>query len=265
MTVAERHHVTVSGRPDAAAMVFAHGLGCDQSMWRHVAPLFEDRFRVVLFDHIGCGASDPRGFDPVDYATLDRYADDVLAICAELGLRDVVFVGHSVSSIIGVLAQVKEPDLFAALVLVGPSPRYLDDGDYVGGFSRPDIDELLELMDANLLGWQQPLAGLVMTGSERADLTKELEDSFCRTDQALVRHFARVTFLSDNRADLGRVTVPTLVVQSASDVIAAPQVGEFVRDHVPGATLALIDTVGHCPHLSAPEQTFAAIDTFLRA
>ncbi|MGB0102118.1 MAG: alpha/beta hydrolase [Nocardioides sp.] len=263
MSVLARHHVVVSGPPEATALVFAHGFGCDQSMWRLVAPVFEDRYRVVLFDHIGCGAADSTDYDPVAYASLSRYAEDVLAICRELELRDVVVVGHSVSAMVAVLAQIVAPDLIAALVLLGPSACYVDDGDYAGGFTRPDIDDLLELLDSNHLGWQAPLADMVMAGTDRPELTAELEESFCRTDPDIARQFAEVTFLGDNREDLQQVSAPTLVVQSASDAIAPLSAGEFVRDHIPGARFALIDTVGHCPHLSAPGETIDAIEAFL--
>ena len=265
VSVLTRFNVRVSGPAYARTLVFAHGFGCDQTMWRLVAPAFEDRYRVVLFDHIGCGAAERTGYDPADYASLERYAADVVAIGEELDLRDATFVGHSVSAMIGVLAQQARPDLFGALVLVGPSARYLDDGAYVGGFSRSDIDELLELMAANRLGWQEPLADLVMAGDDRPDLTGELRETFCRADPDIAHHFAEVTFLSDNRDDLAGVAVPTLVLQSRYDAIAPMSAGEYVHDHVSGARIVVVDTVGHCPQLSAPEATIAAIEDFLQA
>ncbi|MCW2765502.1 MAG: alpha/beta hydrolase fold protein [Nocardioides sp.] len=260
-----RHHVVVSGRADAQPMVFAHGFGCDQSMWRLVAPTFEATHRVVLFDLVGAGNSDLSAYDPARYDRLDQHAADVVELCRELGLENVIFVGHSVSTMIGVLAQIAAPDLFDKLVLVGPSARYIDDGDYVGGFSSSDIADLLELMDSNHLGWQDPLAATVMGTPGRPELKSELEASFCRTRPDIARQFAGVTFLSDNRSDLARVTAPTLVVQTLNDSIAPVSVGEFVRDSIPSATYALIDGSGHCPQLSAPAPTIAAIEAFVRS
>jgi sigma-B regulation protein RsbQ len=245
-------------------MLFAHGFGCDQHMWRYVAPRFEDEFRVVLFDHMGSGKSDLSAYDPQRYSSLSGYADDVVAICSELGLRDVVFVGHSVSAMIGVLAAVAEPELFTKLVLVGPSPRYLNDADYVGGFSVEDINDMLESLESNYLGWSSVMAPVIMGRPDRPELGQELTESFCRTDPAIARQFARVTFLSDNRADLPVVTTPTLVLQCSDDVIAPLSVGEFVRDRMPNASMALLNATGHCPNLSAPEETAAAIERFVR-
>jgi sigma-B regulation protein RsbQ len=261
--VAERHNVHVTGRPDGQPMLFAHGFGCDQNMWRHVAPRFEDEFRVVLFDYVGFGRSDLSAYEPGRYGSLAGYADDVLRICRELELDDVVFVGHSVSSMIGALAAVAEPDRFAKLVLVGPSPRYIDDGSYVGGFSEGDISELLDSLASNYLGWSTAMAPAIVGNPDRPELGHELTASFCRTDPAIARDFARVTFLSDNRADLAKVKTPTLVLQCRDDVIAPVSVGEYVRDALPHSTYVLLDATGHCPNLSAPEQTVAAIAAFV--
>jgi sigma-B regulation protein RsbQ len=263
MSVTARNNVALSGPPGAQPMLFAHGFGCDQNMWRHVAPEFADEYRIVLFDHVGAGKSDLSAYDRRKYATLQGYADDILEICRELELRDVVFVGHSVSAMMGVLAAAQEPDRFAKLILVGPSPRYLDDGDYVGGFTREDIDGLLEQLDSNYLGWAQALAPAIMGTPDRPELGEELTDSFCRTDPEIAKHFARVTFLSDNRADLGRVTLPTLVLQCSDDVIAPTAVGEYVHDRLPNSELVLLSATGHCPNLSAPDETVAAIRAFL--
>ncbi len=263
MGVVQHHHVNVSGPAGAPAMVFAHGFGCDQGMWRFVAPHFRDRYRTVLFDHIGAGGSDHTAYDPVRHASLQGYADDVLALLVELDLGPVVFVGHSVSATIGLLAAAARPDLFSRLVLVGPSPRYIDEGDYRGGFSQQDIDELLATMDDNYLGWAQHLAPVIMGVPERPELGAELTNSFCRTDPVIARRFARATFLSDNRADLGRVTTPSLVLQSREDVIAPPEVGAYVHAHLSTSRLVVLDTTGHCPNLSAPDQVVAAIDDYL--
>lgn len=264
MITAERHAVNVSGVPGAQPIVFAHGFGCDQNMWRHVAPHFEDAFTVVTFDHVGAGGSDLSAYDPVRHGSLRGYAEDVLAILHDLDLHDVVLVGHSVSAMIGVLAAVAEPERFARLVLVGPSPRYTDDDGYTGGFTEADITELLESLDSNYLGWSSAIAPVIMGNPDRPELGAELTASFCRTDPAIARRFAHVTFLSDNRADLAAVTTPTLVLQCTDDVIAPVAVGEYVRDAIPGAELVLLEATGHCPNLSAPEATTAAIAAFVR-
>jgi sigma-B regulation protein RsbQ len=263
VTTVGRHNIRVSGTPGAQPIVFAHGFGCDQTMWRHVAPHFEDDFFVVTFDHIGAGGSDLSAYDPVRHGSLAGYAEDVLGILRELELTDVVLVGHSVSATIAVLAAVAEPDRFDKLVLVGPSPRYIDDDGYTGGFTEADIAELLASLDSNYLGWSSAIAPVIMGNPDRPELGAELTASFCRTDPEIARRFAHVTFLSDNRADLAEVTVPTLVLQCTDDVIAPVVVGEYVRDAIPGARLVMLDATGHCPNLSAPEATTAAIAAFV--
>lgn len=263
MSVIARNRVRVSGVDDGRPMVFAHGFGCDQEMWRLVVPAFQPDHRVVLFDHVGSGRSDLSAYDPVKYNALDGYADDVVEICRELDLDDVVFVGHSVSAMIGVLAAARAPGLFGALVMVGPNPRYVDDGDYTGGFSREDIAALLESLDSNHLGWSAAMAPVIMGNPDRPELTAELTNSFCRTDPDIARQFARVTFLSDNRADLPGVRVPTLVLQCSDDAIAPEPVGRYVHAQVPGSVFTQLAATGHCPHLSAPEETVAAIRDFL--
>jgi sigma-B regulation protein RsbQ len=262
-SVIDRNRVTVRGVPSGRPMLFAHGFGCDQEMWRFVAPDFEVDHRVVLFDHVGSGKSDLGAYDTDKYGSLHGYADDIVEICRELALSDVVFVGHSVSAMIGVLAHQKAPDLFGALVMVGPSPRYVDDADYVGGFSRNDIVGLLDALDSNHLGWSTQMAPVIMGNPDRPELADELTNSFCNTDPDIARQFARVTFLSDNRADLASVRVPTLVLQCSADVIAPDAVGSYVHEHVPGSVLTHLQATGHCPNLSAPEETTAAIRAFL--
>jgi sigma-B regulation protein RsbQ len=264
VSIATRHNIKVSGRPDGQPMLFAHGFGCDQNMWRYIAPRFEDEFRVVLFDHVGAGNSDPSAYEPQRYSSLSGYAGDVVAICTELELRDVVFVGHSVSAMIGVLAAAAAPELFTKLVLVGPSPRYINDADYVGGFSADDINDLLESLESNYLGWSSAMAPVIMGRADRPELGEELTESFCRTDPSIARQFAQVTFLSDNREDLTAVATPTLILQCANDPIAPVSVGEFVRDRMPNASMVLLNATGHCPNLSAPEETAAAIEQFVR-
>ena len=260
----DRHNVKVTGRIDGQPMIFAHGFGCDQNMWRYVAPRFEDRFRVVLFDHVGAGRSDLSAYDHERYSTLSGYAQDVLDICRELDLGDVIFVGHSVSAMIGALAALEEPGRFAKLVFVGPSPRYIDDGSYVGGFAEADIAELLDSLESNYLGWSSAMAPVIMGNPDRPELGEELTASFCRTDPDIARRFARVTFLSDNRADLAHVRTPTLILQCTNDVIAPVAVGDYVRDAMPNSSLVLLEATGHCPNLSAPDETAAAIDAFVR-
>jgi sigma-B regulation protein RsbQ len=263
MSVTERNNVALSGPAGGQPMMFAHGFGCDQNMWRHVAPAFADEYRIVLFDHVGAGKSDLSAYNRQKYATLQGYADDILDICRELELRDVIFVGHSVSAMMGVLAAAHEPERFAKLVLVGPSPRYIDDRDYVGGFTREDIDGLLDQLDSNYLGWSQALAPTIMGRPDRPELGEELTNSFCRTDPEIAKHFARVTFLSDNRADLERIATPTLILQCSDDVIAPTPVGEYVHRRLPNSELVLMNATGHCPNLSAPDETIAAIRGFI--
>jgi sigma-B regulation protein RsbQ len=258
-----RNNVEVSGIPDGRPMVFAHGFGCDQHMWRFVAPAFADRFKVVTFDHVGAGGSDLDAYDPDRYSSLSAYASDIVEICRAMELSDVVLVGHSVSSMIGMLACLEAPELFGRLVMVGPSPRYVDDRDYRGGFSEADIRELLDSLDSNYLGWSSTMAPVIMGNADRPELGQELTESFCRTDPTIARRFAEVTFLSDNRADLPRLRTPTLVLQCAQDVIAPPYVGQYVHEAIPGSRLVMLDAVGHCPNLSAPEETTAAIAAFV--
>jgi sigma-B regulation protein RsbQ len=262
MSVKIRNNVRVGGN-GAATMVFAHGFGCDQTMWRFLVPVFEDRFRTITFDLVGSGASDLSAYDRQKYGSLHGYADDLLEILDEFATGPVVFVGHSVSTMIGLLATIKAPRRFAAQVMVGPSPCYINDGDYVGGFSRADIDELLETMDANYLGWSSNIAPAIMGVPDRPELRAELTNSFCRNDPAIAKHFARVTFLSDHRADLPKSEVPALVLQCSDDMIAPRAVGEYLQRHLPKSTLCVIENVGHCPHLSAPTESSRAIDAFL--
>jgi sigma-B regulation protein RsbQ len=260
--ILERHNVRTFGA-GTVPMVFAHGFGCDQNMWRFMTPAFERQYRIVLFDYIGHGRSDRSTYDAARYAELDGYASDILEICDALGMRHGVFVGHSVSAMIGALVTAREPDRFDKLVMIGPSPRYIDDGGYVGGFSASDIDELLESLESNYLGWSSAMAPVIMGRPDRPELGEELANSFCRTDPAIARQFARTTFLSDNRQDLARVPVRTLILQCANDVIAPQAVGEYVHDHVPNSVLVNMKATGHCPNLSAPDETIDAMRAFL--
>jgi sigma-B regulation protein RsbQ len=263
VTAIRRNNVTVQGKGNRP-MLFAHGYGCDQNMWRQVTPAFADDYRVVLFDHVGAGGSDLSAFSRTKYQTLEGYADDVLEICEELGLANVTFVGHSVSCMIGVLATIKQPERFENLILVGPAPRYLNDATYIGGFERQEIDGLLDMLDSNYLGWAATMAPAIMGNQDRPELAAELENSFCRTDPQIAKFFARVTFLSDNRADLAKVPCRTLILQCSSDTIAPLSVGEFVHREMTNSELVVMKATGHCPNLSAPEETISAIQAFLR-
>lgn len=262
MNIEERFHINQSGR-GTDAMLFAHGFGCDQSMWRWVAPEFERNHRVVLFDLAGSGRADPTAYDRSRHGSLDGYARDVLDIVDALDLRNVTFVGHSVSSIIGLLAAIEEPERFERLILVSPSPCYINDGTYSGGFSRGDIEGLIDALDSNYLGWASSMAPLIMGRPDRLDLVQELENSFCRTHPDVARAFARVTFLSDNREDLCLVRTPSLILQVTDDVIAPVAVGRFMHDRLPNSELCLVETRGHCPHMSAPRQTVDAMKKYL--
>lgn len=259
-----RHKITVSGN-GGATMVFAHGFGCDQTMWRFLTPYFQDRFRIVTYDLVGSGGSDLAAYDRDKYASLHGHADDLLEILDEVGQGPVIFVGHSVSTMIGLLATIKAPERFTAQVMVGPSPSYINDGDYVGGFARADILELLETLDANYLGWSSSMAPVIMGAPDQPALRAELTDSFCRNDPTIARHFARVTFLSDHRADLPLSPTPALILQCSDDLIAPLSVGDYMHRQLPRSTLHIVDNVGHCPHMSAPSASSRAIDDFLAA
>jgi sigma-B regulation protein RsbQ len=261
--IVRRNNVKIVGK-GLQPMMFAHGFGCDQNMWRFVAPAFEDAYRVVLFDYVGAGHSDLSAYDPRRYSALEGYAQDVLDIVAALDLREVIFVGHSVSSMIGILAANREPDRFADLILIGPSPRYIDDPpDYFGGFGRADIEGMLDAMDRNYIGWVTALAPVIMKNEDRPALTQELESSFCSTDPKIARQFAQATFFADNRADLAGVRVPSLVLQCSDDAIAPATVGEYVARNIPTSTLRYMKATGHCPHMSHPDETIEAIQEYL--
>lgn len=263
MSILDRNNVKVFGS-GTVPMVFCHGYGCDQNMWRLITPAFEQHYKIVLFDQVGFGKSDLSAFQPGKYSSLNDYARDVLEICHELGLQNAIFVGHSVGAMIGVLAAIQEPSLFSKLVLIGPSPCYINDGDYIGGFTRIDIDGLLESLDSNHLGWSHAMAPVIMGNPERPELAEELANSFCRTDPEIAKHFARVTFLADNRADLPSLMVPSLILQCSQDAIAPAEVGDYVQRHLANSSLVLLKATGHCPQLSAPEETVAAMIEGLR-
>lgn len=246
-------------------MVFAHGFGCDQNMWRFITPAFENDFKIVLFDYVGSGKSDLSAYRAERYSNLEGYASDLIEICDALGLVDAIFVGHSVSSVIGMLASIARPELFERLILVGPSPSYINDpaADYVGGFDRKDIEGLLDLMDKNYIGWASFLAPGIMKNEDRPELTTELRESFCSTDPQIARRFAEATFFADNRADLAKVTIPSLIMQCSDDIIAPLSVGDYLHENLAGSTLRVMQATGHCPHMSHPDETIELIKEYL--
>ena len=258
-----RNNVHFSGHGERT-MIFAHGFGCDQTMWRFVAPAFEADHRVVLFDYAGCGKSDWSAWDAQRYGSLSGYAQDVLDIISAFDLHDVVFVGHSVSAMIGMLASIEAPGRFSRLIHIGPSPRYVNDVGYVGGFERHDIEGLLELMEKNYVGWAAFLAPVVMKNPDRPELNAELQTSFCATDPRVTRQFARVTFLSDNRTDLTKVTVPSLILQCSEDSIAPDSVGKYLQGALRESTLWQMSATGHCPHMSHPDETVALMKRYMQ-
>jgi sigma-B regulation protein RsbQ len=262
--VVRRNNVNVFGR-GTQPMLFAHGFGCDQNMWRFITPAFKDDYRIILFDYVGSGRSDLSSYDVERYSSLQGYAQDILDVVHALDLTDLIFVGHSVSSMIGVLAANQDPDRFQQLIMIGPSPRYINEGDYVGGFERKDIDGLFEMMDRNFIGWANFLAPAIMKNSERPELGQELTESFCSTDPLIARNFARATFFADNRADLPGVKVPSLILQCADDIVAPETVGRYLNTELEKSTLRLMKATGHCPHMSHPDETIALIKEYLQS
>jgi sigma-B regulation protein RsbQ len=260
--VLQRNNVKVTGT-GTQPMVFAHGFGCDQNMWRYITPAFADQFKIVLFDYVGSGNSDLKSYNKERYSDLAGYAEDVLEICEELDLKNVIFVGHSVSSMIGVLAAIKKPEYFSNIIMVGPSARYINDEGYLGGFAKKDILDLLDTMENNYIGWANFLAPAIMKNPEKPELGAELTQSFCSTDPVIARQFAEVTFLSDNRADLKKIKTPSLIMQCSDDIIAPLEVGDYLHKNIPNSSLKVLEATGHCPHMSAPEETIAVIREYL--
>ncbi|NMH60907.1 alpha/beta fold hydrolase [Alteromonas ponticola] len=262
MSIQSRNNVNVVGS-GKETIVFAHGFGCDQNMWQYLVPSYKDNFRVILFDLVGTGKSDLSQYDFDKYDSLHGYADDLIEIIDEYAEGPVIFVGHSVSATIGMLAAVKSPEKFRCQIMVGPSPSYINEGDYIGGFSRTDIEELCDMIDSNYLGWASNMAPAIMGAPEQPELGEELKNSFCRTDPAIAKHFARVTFLSDHRDAVAKCATPSLILQCSDDFIAPRSVGEYMQKTMPDADMVIIENVGHCPHLSAPHASIDAIDSFL--
>ncbi|TDQ09889.1 alpha/beta fold hydrolase [Pedobacter metabolipauper] len=260
--ISKRNNVNIIGNGPVTVM-FAHGFGCDQNTWRSIIPAFEHEYKLVLFDYVGSGNSDLTAYHDDRYSTLDGYALDVIEICREFELRDVIFIGHSVSSMIGVLASLQEPAFFKKLILIGPSPRYINDQEYIGGLDRKDLEELLDVMDQNYLGWSKMMAPSIMGNSDRPHLAESLTQNFCAADPEIAKKFARVTFLSDNRKDLSSVTVPSLTIQCEDDFLTSKSIAGYIQQHMPKNQVVLLDTSGHCPHLSDPEGVIGAIKSFI--
>jgi len=264
MSVLKRNNVVINGKGDTI-MMFSHGFGCDQNMWRYIYPAFQDRYTTVLFDHVGAGNSDLSAYSFKKYDRLEGYAEDIVEIAKELNISNGIFVGHSVSAVIGLLAAEMAPDLFKTLVLISPSPSYINQDDYVGGFNKEDIDELLESLNSNHLGWSIAMAPVIMGNPEREELGNELANSFCKTDPDIAKHFARTTFLTDKRDILKQTKVPVLILQCSNDIIAPVEVGLYMNEQIPDSQLIIMNATGHCPNLSAPEETIASINHFLYA
>lgn len=260
--VLQRNNVKVFGN-GSQPMLFAHGFGCDQNMWRFVTPEYVDRYKIIVFDYVGCGKSDVESYSTEKYGDLNGYAQDVLDICNTLHLRNVIFVGHSVSCMIGLLAAIKEPELFSKLIFVGPSPCYINKNEYIGGFERKDIEGLLDTMEKNYIGWANFLAPIVIPATDHPHLTQELVESFCSIDPFIAKNFAQVTFYSDNRKDLPKLKAPVLIIQCSDDLIAPLEVGNYVHQHVPNSVIKVLKATGHCPHMSAPQETIQIINDYL--
>lgn len=260
--ILKRNNVKVSGS-GMQTMLFAHGFGCDQTMWRYIVPAFENKYRIITFDYVGAGNSDVLSYNNERYSTLNGYAQDILDICEAMDLKDVILVAHSVSSMSGLLAAIQEPRFFSKIIMIGPSPCYINDGNYIGGFEQRDIEALLETMEKNYIGWANFLAPQIMSNSDRPELGEELAASFCSTDPTIAHRFAKATFLSDNRGDIGKLTIPALVLQCSEDIIAPLGVGEYLRNNLPTSELRVMKATGHCPHLSEPEETIDLMKAFL--
>ncbi len=262
LPISIRNNVNILGNGNEVIM-FAHGFGCDQNMWRHIIPAFKDNYKIVLFDYVGSGSSDSTAYNAERYSTLEGYAKDVLDICEELKLSNIIYVGHSVSCMIGMLAANEQPKLFSKIIMVSPSPSYINDGDYIGGFQRKDVEDLLDMMDKNYMGWANFFAPNIIGNAEKPELALELTQSFCSTDPIIARRFAEVTFFSDNRKDLKFNKLPTLVLQASDDMLAPISVGNYLHDNFIDSKLSIMNVTGHCAHMSHPNEVIQSMKSFL--
>lgn len=262
-SILERNNVKIFGK-GSTTLVFAHGFGCDQTMWRFLTPYFEDTYTIVLFDYVGSGKSDLSFYDIGRYSSFDGYAQDITEICTALNLQDVVFIGHSVSCMIGVMAHIQQPQLFKSIILIAPSARYINDEDYIGGFEQADIDGVITAMEENFAGWANFLAPVIMKNSDRPELATELEEKFCINDHAINKRFARLTFYSDSRPELLKVNVPALILQCSDDAIAPDTAGSYIYENITGSQFIKMQAIGHCPHMSHPEETAEHISEYLK-
>ncbi|HWK22069.1 MAG TPA: alpha/beta hydrolase [Ureibacillus sp.] len=262
--IIKRNNVHISGK-GKKVIIFAPGFGCDQTVWKDVSPAFEEEYKVVLFDYIGIGKSDLSAFEPNKYSKLSGYVQDVLDICAALNLREAIFVGHSVSCMVGVLASIQKPEYFSHLIMIAPSPCYLNDPpEYYGGFDREDLESLLELMEKNYIGWASAFTYKLLNNNvAQADVSKELEDRFCSTDPFIINTFAKACFFTDSRSEIAKVSLPSLILQCSEDIIAPKDVGEYLYRNMPNSKLTYMNAIGHCPHMSEPEETIQSIKYYL--
>jgi sigma-B regulation protein RsbQ len=262
MDILTRNNVNISGK-GTQPMLFAHGFGCDQTMWGHITPAFEEHYKIILFDYVGCGKSDKSCYDPADYSSLDGYAQDIIDICHALSLRDIIFVGHSVSGMIGMLAAKLEPHRFSRIIMLGPSACYINDPHYKGGLEREMVDGILATIDAGTHDWAYNLAPVIMGNPDRPELAAELSTLFCELDPKVASQFARATFLSDNRPQLAALKVPTLIMQCSEDIVAPEAAGSFIHRSIPGSTMVKLQATGHVPQVSAPMETISVMKGYL--
>lgn len=261
--VLKRNNVRVTGRGEQA-IIFAHGFGCDQNVWRYLITEFENSYRIIVFDFVGSGQSDLTAYNSQRYSSLDGYALDVIEVLEKINLKSVIFIGHSVACMIGMKAAIARPEYFQSLIFVAPSPCYMIDDSYNGGMERAHLEALFDVMDSNYLGWSSSMAPLIMGNPERPELGEELTANFCATDPDIAREFARVTFLSDNRADLKMLKTPSLTLQCSSDILAPIEVGHYIHENTVNNTLVILSATGHCPHMSHPEETIQAISSYIK-
>lgn len=258
-----RNNVKIFGEGEQT-LLLAHGFGCDQNMWRFVKSDLGKKYRLVLFDYVGSGKSDLASFSSEKYSALDGYAENIIDVCRALNLEKVTIVGHSVSSMIGLIASIDSPQYFANMVMICPSPCFLNfPPNYFGGFERKDLEELIDLMDKNYIGWANYLAPLVMGSNNSPELIGEMSGSFCSTDPIIARVFAEATFFSDHRDILPKAKHPALVLQSRVDALASPSVGEYVQNNLPNSKMEIIDAEGHCLHMTCPEKIVQQIIDFV--